>query len=182
MRNKGQVWVETVLYTLIGLALIGLVLGFVTPRINQAKDKLIVEQAIESLNALDEKINSASQVPSNVRRAEFTMKKGELIIEAMEDLIIFNIPDLSEPYSEPGIEIDIGRVKAKSSAGQKKNSISLTLDYKNKYNITYKGEQVKKSFSQSSTPYRFTITNEGDKDINDENPIFTININEVSGT
>ena len=38
--HKGQVWVETVLYTLIGLALIGVVLAIITPKINETRDKI----------------------------------------------------------------------------------------------------------------------------------------------
>ena len=60
MRNKkGQVWIETVLYTLIGISLIGLVLAFVTPKINEAKDRAVVEQTINSLSTFDEKMNAA---------------------------------------------------------------------------------------------------------------------------
>jgi len=182
LRNKrGQVWVETVLYTLIGLALIGLVLGFVTPRINQAKDKLIVEQALDSLNSLDEKINSAAQVPSNVRQAEFTMKRGELIIDGLNEKIIFIVDDLSHPYSEPGVEIDAGRVKVKSEKLKKKSKVTLTLDYLGRYNISYDGKSEEKTFTQSGTPYLLSITNKGDEDINDESAIFTIDLKETSG-
>ena len=45
---KGQIWVETVLYTLIALALIGITLAFVMPKINESKNNLIVEQTISS--------------------------------------------------------------------------------------------------------------------------------------
>ena len=63
--ERGQVWVETVLYTLIGLALIALVLAFVTPKINQSRDKIIVEQTINSLNEFDEKIGAVLSAPGN---------------------------------------------------------------------------------------------------------------------
>ena len=40
--NKGgQVWVETVVYTLIGLVLISLVLAFATPAIQKQKDNAV---------------------------------------------------------------------------------------------------------------------------------------------
>ena len=55
---RGQIWVETVIYTLIGLALMGLVLAFVMPKINESKDRIILQQTITSLNDIDEKINS----------------------------------------------------------------------------------------------------------------------------
>ena len=68
--RSAQVWIETVLYTLIGLALIGIVLTFVMPRINEAKDKIVVEQTIASLNAFDEKIQMTLQAPGSRRRVE----------------------------------------------------------------------------------------------------------------
>ena len=77
-KKRGQVWVETVLYTLIGLVLIGLVLAFASPRISEAKDRLVVEQSINSLNAFDEKVNID---PGNVRRIDFTIKRGALYID-----------------------------------------------------------------------------------------------------
>ena len=77
-KKRGQVWVETVIYTLIGLALIGLVLGFVSPRLDRARDDAVVEQSIGSLGDLDGKINEVLQAPGNVRQIDFTMKKGEL--------------------------------------------------------------------------------------------------------
>ena len=50
MNKEGQIWIETVLYTLIGLSLIGLTLTFVMPRINASKDIATIEQTMESLN------------------------------------------------------------------------------------------------------------------------------------
>ena len=52
--KKAQVWVETVIYTLIGLTVIGILLGFSKPKIDSMKDKIIIEQTID----LFERINS----------------------------------------------------------------------------------------------------------------------------
>ena len=38
--RRGQVWVETVIYTLIGMAVIGLVLAGALPKINEKKDEI----------------------------------------------------------------------------------------------------------------------------------------------
>ena len=37
--KRGQVWVETVIYTLIGLAIIGVVMAAALPKINERKDE-----------------------------------------------------------------------------------------------------------------------------------------------
>ena len=53
-KNKGQIWIETVLYTLIGLVLIGVTLAIVMPKINAARDRILVEQTASSMGVIDE--------------------------------------------------------------------------------------------------------------------------------
>jgi len=172
--KNGQVWIETVLYTVIGLALIGLVLAFVTPKINETKDRVVVEQTIDSLNKLDEKLNIGS---GNTRNVDFTIKRGSLTIYTTEDLLVFTLDDLSKPYSEPNISIPFGNIKLISQEGQKYSSASMTLNYSGKLNITYKGrDDVTQKFNPASTPYRFLINNNGA-----QGGFYVINIEEISG-
>ena len=42
---NGQVWVETVTYTLIAIVMIGLVLSFAKPKIEELQDKTIIFSA-----------------------------------------------------------------------------------------------------------------------------------------
>ncbi len=167
MKRNGQIWVETVLYTLIGLALIGLVLGFVMPRLNEAKDSAIIEQTIESLNIIDDNIDSM-QTAGNVRTPDFTIKKGYLLIDCANDEIRFVLDELGKPFSEPGSEIDFGRVKLVTTEEQKDYTVTLALRY-SAIDIQYAdGENLnddcKVRFGRSSTPYRFKIINRGDID------------------
>jgi hypothetical protein len=160
MNKKGQVWIETVLYTLIGLTLIGLALGFIMPKINEARDKVLVEQAINSLSALDEKVSEAVQRGAgNIRQVEFSMKRGDLEINGIGDEIKLTITGLSKPYSQPGVEIAVGRVKILSIAEQKTSSVFLTLSYQ--ANLTYDGKDQTRKFSAASIPYKFFIENKG---------------------
>src|SRR3990167_7867220 len=96
--KKGQVWIETVIYTLIGLSLIAIVLAFITPRISEAKDKAIVSQTISSMNQFDEKINEVLAAPGNVSYIDFTIKRGSFIVNSSGDSIIFFIEDMARPY------------------------------------------------------------------------------------
>lgn len=160
MNKRGQVWIETVLYTLIGLALMGLALGFVMPKINESRDRALVEQAINSLAELDGKVSEAIQSgPNNVRQAVLLMKKGELYINSTSDEIVMALTGLTKPYSEPGVLIDSGRVKILSESGPKDSTVYLRLSYN--ANITYLGEDRNKKFSAASTAYKFFITNRG---------------------
>jgi type II secretory pathway pseudopilin PulG len=174
MKQKAQVWIETVLYTLIGLVLIGVVLSFVYPKINEARDNVLVEQAKNSLNALDEKINEVIQRGvGNSRETEFSMKKGELYINSSGDNIIFVLPELTKPVSEPGIEITEGRIKMISVKGQKTSTVYLRLNYP--IDLNYAGKNELKKFSPAATPYKFFIENKGIA-----NGTALINIEEIS--
>lgn len=161
MKEKnGQVWVETVLYTVIGLGLIALVLGFVMPKIQITKDKLLVEQSIYLMQSFDEKIQEVeSQGDGNSRTFEFTMKKGELHIKPSTKEIRLILEGLKEPYSEPDYPIPYKKVMVVSAKGQKTSSANLTLKYENfilKYDDNILTEKV---FSSAQTPYHFSITN-----------------------
>jgi len=161
MKKKGQVWIETVLYTLIGLALIGLVLAFALPKINEAKDKSVVEQAIVSLNDLDDKINAVSSVAGNRRFVEFTLKRGELKFVPESNEIVLTIDGLVKPYSEPDEVVESGRIDILSTEGQKESSVSLTISYIS-LDLTFEGDNEKeRKFTPASVPYRFSIENKG---------------------
>lgn len=161
--RKGQIWVETVLYTLIGLALIGVVLGLAMPKINESRDRALVGQSIESMNVIDGKIREVlDKGQGNVRRIEtFNLKKGELEINSTGDNIVLTLDDLAKPYSEPGAEIKIGNVKLISELGQKKSLVRIKLDYEGIVNLTYSNSEELKKFNAGSIPYSFTFENKG---------------------
>ena len=58
--SRGQVWVETVTYTLIALVLIGLVLSFTKPKIEELQDRTLIEQSIQVLKELDVAIKESA--------------------------------------------------------------------------------------------------------------------------
>lgn len=159
--KKGQVWIETVLYTLIGLALIGMVLGFAMPKIIDAKDRTAVEQAIKSLEDFDGKINTLL-VSGNVRIYELTLKRGSLTLDFKNNKVFFVIDDLRKPYSESGVDINAGRIVIRSEKGQKDSSVSLTLNYGQ--DIVYGANDEnsgEKKLNPASIPYKFSITDIG---------------------
>lgn len=164
MKNKrGQVWVETVLYTLIGLGLIALVLAFVSPRITQEKERILVEQTIQSLNVIDDKINTVLEKGEGNRRVvEFGIGRGELHFNSTNDKIIFVFNDLKNPYTEPNVEYEsVGRVKILSVEGRRTSQVFLTLDYGNSANLTFAGKDEDRKFDAAARPYEFSIENLG---------------------
>ena len=161
MNKRGQVWIETVIYILIGLSLIALVLAFVTPRINQQRDKIIIEQTIVSLNIFDEKINEVIDAGKDNRRIiEFSMKQGALYFNLQDDEIVFTLSNLGSLYSEPNVAVPIGSVIVKTTERNDVSAVNLTLQYKNRADLTFNSLNNKK-FNPSSIPYKFAIENKG---------------------
>jgi type II secretory pathway pseudopilin PulG len=157
--RKGQVWVETVIYLLIAFVMIGLVLSFIKPKIEELKDKAIIEQSIQILQDIDNSILNIGS-SGNKRLFEIGIKKGSLTIDSEDDTIIFEI-DSTYQYSEPGQPVQTGNIQALTVENGRNSKVTLKRDFSEGYNITYNGEEVNKTLSQASNPYKVFITNEG---------------------
>ncbi len=80
--KKAQVWIETVVYTLIFLALMATILIVAKPKIEQIKERTIIEQTISFLNVLDSSILDArSKAAGTQIPVDFLIKRGKLIID-----------------------------------------------------------------------------------------------------
>jgi hypothetical protein len=172
--KKGQVWVETVLYTLIGLSLIAVVLVFATPKISESKDRIAIEQSIDSMQVLGDKIDSVLSSGSGTRAIipALSIKRGNLLISPSSKTIRLDLDNLNLLFSESGIEIPFGRVNVKSLEGQKYNSVSIILKFNS--NLTYAGITTNKTLPSSATPYRISL----EKKI--ENNEVIVNIQDIS--
>jgi len=161
MDRKAQVWIETVLYTVIILAIIAIVLSFALPKINSNKEKVIIEQSIEALKNLDRSINDAARQSGNQRIVEFSLKVGELTFDARDDRekISLKIDNLENLYSENGREIQNGNVVIVSNEGLNTNDITITLDYSGKLDIQYEGREEEVKINSADAPYSFSIEN-----------------------
>jgi len=177
---RGQVWIETVIYTLIAFALIATALTYIKPKIEEIQDKAIIEQTLSMMEDIDSVIMSAVQGGAgNTRIIELSIKKGSLNIDSSNDKIVYEIESrhtYTEPcIKEPCIGINIGNIAAVTKKQGKFNLITLTRDYSSDYDIQYKLSENSKTISKSSTPYKLSIENLGE---NLENPPrLTINFN-----
>jgi len=183
-KKRAQVWVETVIYTLIFLVMIGILMAFATPIIEKQKDKITIEKTINAMNDLDNNIFDVKvKGVGNTRESDFQIGRGNLIIDGASDKIVFEIDDSAYIYSEeydrgggrivniPGTNLKVLTVK-----NGDKHKITLTLDYENKMNITYSGEDVKKIFNAAPTAYRIISENTG---LINENKTVNINIYDI---
>jgi len=158
--RRGQIWVETVIYTLIGIALIGLVLAILTPKIKEFRDRSIIEQTMESLNLLDSKITEVLDAPGNKRKVNFKLDRGNIFVNSSNDTIKYVLEGADVRYSEPNFVLNVGRIKVLTEELTETYRITLSLSYN--YNITYDGsDKYVGEFSPVSIPYDFFIENKG---------------------
>ena len=157
--RRAQIWVETVIYTLIAFSLMGLVLAFVIPKIEETRDKGIVEQSIGVLQDIDSLIRNLGG-PGNQRVLELGINKGSMTIDAVNDKIFFELESRYQ-YSQPGENISVGKIIAHTEEIGKINIVTLTLDYAGEYNIKNQGQDVAETISKAAVPYSISISDAG---------------------
>jgi len=160
-KKRGQVWVETVIYTLVAFAMIGLVLAFARPKIEELRDGMLIDQSVTMLKEIESAITDSSfQVSGNQRILELGIKKGELKIDGINDKIIFEM-ESKLTYSEPGETVNDGDLLVYTEQIGETNIVTLTRDYSDSYNIKYNGQDEVEILTQSSVPYKLFLTNKG---------------------
>ena len=168
--KRSQVWIETVIYTLIALAMIGLVLSFAKPKIEQMQDKSIIEESVKVLEEMNTIILDVRKVSGNQRVFDLGIKKGSLTFDATHERIFFEI-ESKYKYSQPGETIKSGSVNVLTEElSSKKDYITtLTLDYSGTdYNLELKGGGGlggEKRITKASSLYKIYIVNRGTSEI-----------------
>ncbi len=160
--RKAQVWIETVIYTLIAFAILGTVLSFARPKIEELQDKSIIEQSLKMLENIDETIKEIDMLgEGNKRKLELGIEKGSLEVNSENDSIVFKI-ETGHQYSEPGTSIKKGDIEIFTQEIGEMYSINATLDYAGEYNITWGEKESFELISSSPNPYIIYIENEGE--------------------
>ncbi len=158
-KTKAQVWVETVIYTLIGLSVIGILLGFAVPKINEAKDKAVIEQSISVLEGVDGKIYEVQGTKWNKRVVDLRISRGKLVIDGTNDDIYW-IMDSKNRFSEPGTEIPFGKT-IKVLTEEKGDAWSVRLKIHYEINLTVNGVDSSIEIISAETPYSLNMENTG---------------------
>ncbi|MBS3071117.1 hypothetical protein J4407_02345 [Candidatus Pacearchaeota archaeon] len=157
--KKAQVWVETVVYTLIALVLIGAVLAFVNPKIQEIQDRTAIEQSLTVLNNIDGIVSTVVQGGGNKRIVSVGIKKGTIEINGVGNYIVFSI-DSEYEYSQTGEKVNIGKIVSLTERSGSINRITLNLSYSN-YDIKVNSEDESKILTQAPNPYSISIENKG---------------------
>ncbi len=160
--RKSQIWIETVIYTLIGLAIIGILLSIVKPAIDRKKDEILIETSLEMMSMIEGQIEDIKyRGVGNSRIINLKIKKGKLEINSLNDFLEFTM-ESKYKYSQLGEEINHGKIKILTEEKTKKvYLVTLTLNYENNLNLTYNGQDKNKIFQPAPTPYTLTATNMG---------------------
>ena len=159
VKNKrGQVWIETVVYTLYAFTLIGFVIGVAKPRIEKVQDKALIEQSLAMLKDIDSIISSVKGTPGNQRIIEAFIKKGNLIIDGEKDIILFEIDSKIE-YSQAGQSIEKDGWITLTEIKGENNIVTISRNYSGIYNLQYQDGDKEKIISKATTPYKIEISN-----------------------
>lgn len=162
MLNKGgQVWVETVIYTLIGLAIIGIVLAGAMPKINQKKDALAIEQSIQALSTIDDKVYEIQKAVGNRRVVSLDIRKGDFVVDMDTDTLIWTLPS-SYAFSEVDYTQLVGKINVTTTGSDKDYEVKLSLAYS--ADLEFDGlNSGRKQLDAAPTPYNIAIENKGKK-------------------
>jgi len=172
--KRGQIWIETVIYTLIAFVMIGIVLTFVKPKLAELQDKAIIEQSLIIMKEIDGILSDVSTTgPGNKRIIEIGIKKGILKFDGIEDTITFEI-DSQYAYSQVDEAFEEGGITIVTQTKGNYNLVSLINNCTEQYNITHNGEDVSRTITKAPTSYTLSITNTG---IEGTKTIIDINFN-----
>lgn len=159
--RRGQVWVETVIYTLIAFVIIGLVLTFARPKINEIQDNVIISQSIEMLEDIDTTIiDITTGGQGNKRILEIGIKKGTLFVDGVNDKIIFEA-EIGHAYSELESPISKGNLEILTEEFGSEYKVTVTRDYSSAYDVQYNSASEEGAITKSSSSYKLSITNSG---------------------
>ena len=164
--KKSQIWVETALYTLIGLTLITIILSITIPQITKIKERSIIRQSINSLDALHREILEVSDVAGNIRVIFLKSDKGTFEIDPVQDKITFILENSPLQFSEPGQKIKYGEIFIETVAVGKRYTIRLELDYASTFDITADGGDGIKVIHGGTN--RLKVENVGDNHIGEK--------------
>ena len=93
--------------------------------------------------------------------------------------MVFLLDRLTKPYSEPDINVPVGRVVLRTTQEKRAISVNLTLNYGIGTDLTFNSEQETKKLNPSTQPYRLAIENRGIVDIGEGNKAYNIDISSI---
>jgi len=160
--KKAIVWVSTVLYILIGMAVMGMLLAVIRPKISEMRDSLTIDQTVESLNKFDEIVLRTRQATGERLSYELLLSRGEFSINGINEKIIWTIDDSAYRKSQEGVVVKLGNIEVLTEKNGNLWRITLTRDYSaSKLNITVIGKDTDRVLTVAKIPYTIFVENKG---------------------
>ncbi len=175
--KKAQIWVETIIYTLIALTIIGVTLGIAKPKILEFRDKIAIERGLSMLTDLHSTILDAATTVGNVRIFMINLRKGRIEINSSSDSIMFVLENAHVEFSEPNREIPYGDITLKTIERHGTYEVRLWISYENhSIDILYGGNNnTLQQISAAATPYKLRI-----ETINETAQTMTVDLSLIS--
>lgn len=171
-RKKADIWISTVIYIFISIAIITALLLAARPKIEEARDRLTIQYMINAFNSIDSLIKEVNEIPGTARNFEMKISKGTMHIIPQQDRIEWSITTDFE-FSEPGKEIQVGRVYINTTKTQR-ISTKIFLNYTTPINITTNANDEGNNITLTQSPniYKIQIQNLGTPADSVNNTIF----------
>jgi type II secretory pathway pseudopilin PulG len=161
INKKAQVWIESVLYTLVGLSIIAVLLIATRPQITKTQDEFVIQQTVKAMHELDNKVIEIKQATGNRRIVSFQLSKGDLTFDATNDKIYWELRGTKIQFSEPGYETSIGNIKIFTARQGDSYDVKLTLDYSTSTETTIDRMEGTRVLTPAKTPYSILLENYG---------------------
>lgn len=161
IKKIGQVWVETAIYTLIGLTLIAIVLSSALPQIEIMKDRETVKQTIVALNMLNQKISDVREAPSSTRIYGLFFSKGKVILDCPNETIYYVIENTRLQFSQVGESIKEGDITTVTEKYGNRYNVILSMNLSKNTNITFNDKEDVKVLQPGPSSYSLKIYNNG---------------------
>tara|TARA_Y100000310_G_scaffold329576_1_gene399717 strand:- start:45 stop:566 length:522 start_codon:yes stop_codon:yes gene_type:complete len=160
MKKRGQVWVETVIYTLIGLAVIGILLAVAKPKIDEMKDRATIDQSIGIMDLVNEKIHAVRSAPGNRRVVDLKVGKGKFVVDNDNNAIYWVIDNARVEYSQIGAWVPVsGHMKVMT---EEANPYTVTLNMSYSVDLRFDNSTTgQRELDETPTPYSLKIENLG---------------------
>jgi len=163
-QKKGQIWVETAIYTLIGLTIIGIILSIAAPQIEKAKERSVISQTNDALVQFNNEVQKVEQTAGSVKIVNFKITHGKLEIDPSNNRTVYTLEDSKLEFSEEGQRIKQGDIYLVTNKSGRSFDVILELPHEG-LNITFDGKKKLKTLHASGTPYAIRIENVGDNEL-----------------
>jgi type II secretory pathway pseudopilin PulG len=159
MNRKAVVWISTILYTMVSLAIIGLLLSVIQPKISQMRDSIIIDQTRSSLAKIDETVQNTQGAAGMKLMSELRLGKGQLIISGSNNSITWEY-DSQYQYSEANKTIQSGSLYERTDKLADSFRIRLFLNYTN-IDLKFSNSNQEKILQAAPSPYKLWFENKG---------------------